>query len=541
MPQTPPPGTTNAIVSVAQLLEDTAAIWPNFPAVTFADTTQSWADTARHCRNLAAAFQRLGVQRGARVSYLGFNSLTSFELFFAPALIGAILVPINFRLALGEMIECVEDAKPELLVVDDAHLEEARALVRACPALRAIIHAGVGTTPQDMLNYSSLTKTVGTPQREPGAGDDTLVLFYTGGTTGRAKGVMLSHNNLLANARGTAPLYEMRPNEAYLLASPMFHAAAGSRIYTATLMGAHTVIMARFDAGDAISAIETHRINCLQLVPTTVQMILDHPDLDKRDLSSLRMISYGAAPMPVPLLQRTVERFPGIRFFQSYGMTECSPVISILSPADHELTGDYVARLGSVGRPVSYVEIHILDEHNNVVDDGVTGEIVVRGPNVMQGYWQAPELTCTALRDGWYHTGDGGYFNEAGYLVLSGRMKDMIVSGGENIYPIEIENQLCRHPAVRECAVIGVPHEKWGEAVHAIVRLREGHTASEKALIDYCRDHVAHYKCPVGITFRDEPMPLSSVNKVMKSELKKWYAESQLALQQRPQKGNFTT
>lgn len=530
MPTAQSSGTTSAIVSVAHLLEHTATRWPQAPAVTFADTTQSWADTARRCRNLAAAFQQLGVRRGDRVAYLGFNSLTSFELFFAPALIGAILVPVNFRLALGEMIECVEDARPELLVVDDDHLEQARALARACPSLRTLIHAGAHstsreTTLQDLLSYAQLAETAATPQGEPGAGDDTLVLFYTGGTTGRAKGVMLSHNNLLANAQGTAPLYEMRVNEAYLLASPMFHAAAGSRIYTATLMGAHTVIMARFDAADAIAAIDTHRINCLQLVPTTIQMILDHPDLDQRDLSSLRMISYGAAPMPVPLLQRTVERFPGIRFFQSYGMTECSPVISVLSAADHQLTGDYRARLGSVGRPVDYVQIRILDEYDNVVDDGVTGEIAVKGPNVMQGYWQAPELSRAALRDGWYHTGDGGYFNEAGYLVLAGRMKDMIVSGGENVYPIEIENQLCRHPAVRECAVIGVPHEKWGEAVHAIVRLREGHSASEKQLIDYCREHIAHYKCPVGITFRDQPMPLSSVNKVMKSELKKWYAE----------------
>ncbi len=530
MPTAPSPDTTSPIASVAHLLEHAATTWPDLPAVTFADTTRSWADTARRCRNLAAAFQQLGVQRGARVAYLGFNSLTSFELFFAPALIGAILVPINFRLALGEMIECAEDARPELLVVDDDHLEQARALLRACPWLRAVIHARAPSTsrdatPQDLLSYAKLAETDATPEGEPSAGDDTLVLFYTGGTTGRAKGVMLSHDNLLANARGTAPRYEMRPNEAYLLASPMFHAAAGSRIYTATLMGAHTVIMARFDAGEAIRAIETHHINCLQLVPTTIQMILDHPDLDQRDLSSLRMISYGAAPMPVPLLQRTVERFPGIRFFQSYGMTECSPVIAILSAADHQLSGDYRARLGSVGRPVDYVTIRIMDENDQVVENGRTGEIVVKGPVVMQGYWQAPELTRNALRDGWYHTGDGGYFNEAGYLVLAGRMKDMIVSGGENVYPIEIENQLCRHPAVRECAVIGVPHEKWGEAVHAIVRLHEGHSASEKELIDYCREHIAHYKCPVAVSFRDQPMPLSSVNKVMKSELKKWYAE----------------
>lgn len=514
------------IAGVAGLLQHTADIWPDSPSVSFAGDTFTWRQTARRCRNLAGAFQRLGVSQGARIAYLGFNSLPYFEQFFAPAFIGAFLVPVNFRLSLREMIECLEDAQPVVLIADDDHLDQAAALAQACPALQTLIHAGQQSTPAGMLNYEELAVTdAQTLTGTPGEDDETAVLFYTGGTTGRAKGVMLSHANLLANAQGTAPLYDMQEREAYLLASPMFHAAAGSRIYTATLTGSHTVILSRFDTRQVIETIERYRINCVQLVPTMIQMILDHPRLNDYDLSSLRMISYGAAPMPVTLLQETLSRFPDIRFYQAYGMTETSPVIAMLRAEDHQLTGDYLTRLSSVGRPVPHVAIQVVDENDQALPTGETGEIVVRGANVMGGYWRAPKLTETALKGGWYHTGDGGYFNHDGYLVLAGRIKDMIVSGGENIYPIEIENLLYRYPAIRECAVIGVPHEKWGEAVHAVVRLHEGQHVTEADLISYCREHIAHYKCPVGVTFRDTPMPLSSVNKILKTELKKAFLQ----------------
>lgn len=517
-----PPGHTAAITSVAQLLEHAAAIWADSPAVSFEGETFTWAETVRRCRNLAVAFRELGVQRGDRVAYLGFNSHANFELFFAPALLAAALVPINFRLSLPEMIDCTQDAQPTLLVVDDHHLHQGRTLAKACPSIRALVHAGGrAAAPRDMLSHHSLAvNPTGSPPAEAGDGDDVVVLFYTGGTTGRSKGVMLSHANLLANARGTAPLYEMEEREVYLLASPMFHAAAGSRIYTATLMGAHTVILSRFDAGDAITTIERHRVNCLQLVPTMIRMILDYPRLPERDLSSLRMISYGAAPMPVSLLQETMRCFPQIRFYQAYGMTEASPVVCMLSADDHRPEGNCQARLESVGRPVPHVQVRIFDENGDLATHGKTGEIVVKGPNVMRGYWRAPKLTAKVLVDGWYRTGDAGHFNSDGYLVLDGRIKDMIVSGGENVYPIEVENVLSRHPAVHECAVIGVPHPRWGEAVHAVVRLHDGHRVSERALIGYCRDHIAHYKCPAGVTFREEPMPLSGVNKILKSKLK---------------------
>lgn len=512
-------------MSFGEILENTASRWPDSPSITDEGRTFTWGETADRCRRLANAMAKLGITAGDRVAYLGFNSHRLFEMFYAPGLIGAILVPINFRLSQREMIECLEDSEPRVLVADSAHLEQAQALAAVCPWVEVVINASDLPTPDNALGYESLIKeTSAEPLGEPSGGDDTIVLFFTGGTTGRSKGVMLSHANLLANTRGTVPLYELVERERYLLVAPMFHTAAGSRVYTAVTLATHTILLPRFDVEEVMATIERYRINGMQLVPTMFQMILDHPKLAEFDLSSLNMVGYGASPMPVALLQRAIEKFPGIRFCQAYGMTEASPVITTLGPEDHMISASEVSKLHTVGQPTPYVDIKIVDAMGRDLPQGETGEIIVRGPNIMKGYWRAPEQTAAALQDGWYHTGDSGYFDADGYLVLAGRIKDMIVSGGENVYPIEIENVLSHHPAVSECAVIGVPHDVWGEAVHAVVRLRnDGPSVTEEEMIKYCRERIAHYKCPVSITFRDEPMPMSGVNKVLKTELRKDY------------------
>ncbi|MFP3976429.1 acyl-CoA synthetase [Marinobacter sp. KMM 10035] len=513
-------------MSFGEILETTAARWPDAPSITDEGRTYTWADTADRCRRLANALALRGIRAGDRVAYLGFNSHRLFEMFFAPSLIGAIVVPINFRLSQREMIECLEDSEPRVLVVDGYHLAQAEALVAACSAVEIVINASELSTPEYQLSYEALIEeTSAEPMGERSGGDDTLVLFFTGGTTGRSKGVMLSHANLLANSRGTIPLYELVELGRYLLVAPMFHTAAGSRVYTAVTLGTHTILLPKFDVEEVMATIEKYKINGLQLVPTMFQMILDHPKLDEFDLSSLKMVGYGASPMPVALLQRAIDKFPGIRFCQAYGMTEASPVITTLGPEDHVISGGGESKLHTVGRPTSYVDLKVVDAMGRSVPQGETGEIVVRGPNIMKGYWRAPEQTEAALRDGWYHTGDSGYFDADGYLVLAGRIKDMIVSGGENVYPIEVENVLSHHPAIVECAVIGVPHQIWGESVHAVVRLREGSPAvTEEELIQYCRDRIAHYKCPTGITIREEPMPMSGVNKILKTELRKSFS-----------------
>lgn len=514
------------MTSVGDFVTRNAFRHPNKPGVRFGERLVSWKELETRCRSLAAGLQGLGVSKGDRVAYLGQNSHRYFECYYAPSLIGAILVPLNNRHSLAEKIECVKDCMPKALLFDQGFAEEAHTIAGACGCVRTRVYAGEGPAPPDAHPYETLIEEAGNARagRLDGvtsSGDDTLIIFYTGGTTGKPKGVMLSHNNLLFNAMGTAPLFRFQPNEVHLMTGPMFHLGTGSRVYSSVYSGAQTVILSRFEPGTVLAAIERHRVNVLVLVPTMLKMLLEHPDIDHTDLSSVRLLSYGAASMPLTLIRWALERLPSAVFAQSYGQTETSPVVAVLGPEQHDPAGADTDKLGSIGRPVPYADVRIFNDDSQPLDRGEVGEIVLRGPQVMRGYWNQPELTAEAFRGGFHHTGDAGYFDEDGFLHLAGRTKDMIVTGGENVYPVETENVLSQHPAVSESAVIGIPDDHWGEAVHAVVRLNSGEQVKESALIEYCRARLAHYKCPAGITFRAEPMPLSSVNKVMKSELRK--------------------
>ncbi|NWO07445.1 MAG: AMP-binding protein, partial [Alteromonadaceae bacterium] len=381
-------------MSFGEILEQTASRWPDSPSITSEAGTFTWQQTRARCRRLANAMAGLGLQSGDRVAYPGFNSHRLFEMFYAPSLIGAIVVPINFRLSEREMFECLEDSEPRILMADGDHLEQARSLAAVCPWIEVVINASELSTPDGMLSYEDLITNAGTETPgEPSGGDDTIVLFFTGGTTGRSKGVMLTHANLLANTRGTIPLYELKERESYLLVAPMFHTAAGSRVYTAVTLGTHTILLPRFDVEEVMATIERYRINGIQLVPTMFQMILDHPKLSEFNLSSLKMVGYGASPMPVALLERAIEKFPHIRFCQAYGMTEASPVLTTLGPEDHMLSAQSNSKLHTVGRPTPYVDIKIVDPLGRALPQGETGEIIARGPNIMKGYWRAPEQT----------------------------------------------------------------------------------------------------------------------------------------------------
>ncbi|MDO6459671.1 long-chain-fatty-acid--CoA ligase [Granulosicoccaceae sp. 1_MG-2023] len=515
-----------AAIAVQHLLEKAADCWPESPSVSFAGKTYSWRETRQRCRTIACALVQMGVSPGDRVAYLGFNSHWCFELFFAAPMAGAIVVPVNFRLSVRELIECIEDAAPTVLLVDEHHRQQAEAISAAFSDIRFIYAGSAATAPAGMAVYDVLARDVSFSRPlAPSGNDDILLLCYTGGTTGRSKGVMLTHINQFTNAMGGLASYDMRERETHLMTGPMFHTAAASRVFTASMTGTHTVIMSHFDVLELMKLVQRYRINTMQLVPTTLQMMFDHPALGDFDLSSLRLITYGAAPMPVALLERALKLLPGTSFAQSYGMTEASPVVTVLDARDHSLEPARLARLESVGRAVFHNQVRIVDDARRVLPAGQVGEVAVKGSNVMKGYWRAPELTRDVLQDGWYYTGDSGYLDEDGYLFLAGRIKDMIVSGGENVYPIEVENALSRHPGVAECAVIGVPHEKWGESVHAVIRLFEPGSHSEDEIIDYCRGQIAHYKCPTAVSFFEEPLPVSSVNKILKSKIKKMLFE----------------
>ncbi|MNO96124.1 Long-chain-fatty-acid--CoA ligase [compost metagenome] len=351
-------------------------------------------------------------------------------------------------------------------------------------------------------------------------GEELLGLFYTGGTTGFPKGVMLSHRNFWSSQIALASEKFFQPEETMLRVAPMFHLADMALGYVATLLNHTHVILPAFAPLEVAAAIQRHHVQTTILVPTMIQMLVSHPQLAGYDLSSLRLMVYGASPIQERLLHDVQARLPGLQLCQAYGQTEMGPLISTLGPDQHTPEAAARGMLRSCGRPGRALEVRIVDAEGREVPRGEVGEIAVRGPNAMQGYWNKPEQTAAVLReDGWLLTGDGAYMNEDGYLFIVDRVKDMIVTGGENVFSAEVENALASHPDVAMCAVIGIPSAEWGESVHAVVVPRPGCAPSVDELLAHCRARVANYKTPKSIEFRSE-LPLSGAGKVLKTELR---------------------
>lgn len=511
-------------LSFPHLIERNANTNPDSAAIICGERVTSWARLHHRCEALAGGFDHIGLAPGDRVGFIGLNSAEFYECYFAPSYMGCETVALNWRLSVPELVECVEDSAPKLLIADAEFINVARqVLEQASVDFRLIV---TGAEPQgDELSYEELIAEQHANPYSPGSGDDTLLIFYSGGTTGRAKGIMLTHWNMFANANGVALHMDLKGDDVHLLIGPMFHLAAGARVFASVYCGCAMVILPKFTPRDFLSLIQKHRVTSTLFIPAMMPMILDLPDFATFDLSSLRQMSFGASASTDDLLHRIIAAFPHVDIRHGYGMTEASPLISVLGPEYHRADAAEKGKLGAVGFPPPHVDLRIFDETDHEVPQGEVGEIVVRGPNVMKGYLNRPDLTAETLRGGWLHTGDAGYFDADGCLWISGRIKDMIISGGENVYPGEVENVLSLHPQVADVAVIGIPHEKWGEAVHAIVIPVEGQAPDPETLIAYCRDRIAGYKCPQSVSFRGEPMPLSGANKVLKSELRKPFWE----------------
>ena len=468
---------------------------------------------------LASVLRDLGMGDGDRVAMLATNGQSYIEYYFAVLWGGGVIVPINSRFALPEMIDQARDASPVILIVDATFGDAGVQLKEATPSIRSLLYAGTDPMPSGAIDYERAIAAVQPIDDRMRGGDDLACIFYTGGTTGRSKGVMLSHCNLWSNAVVTAARLGFDENLVSLHAGPLFHLAAGARVYTTAVVGGKHVVIPRFSPVEVLQAIARDKVTVATFVPTMLSMMLELPDLDSYDLSSLRMITYGASPMPEAVLTECLRRFPSVRFSQSYGMTELSPVATILGPEDH-MPDAPRRRLRSAGRPLFSAEVKVADAEGRELPFGQVGEILVRGPMVMKGYWNQPELTAETLRGGWMHTGDSGYFEADGYLYIADRIKDMIISGGENVYSTEVENAICSHPDVLQCAVIGVPDQRWGEAVHAVVVRRPAASLTGADIVAHCRGLIAGYKCPRSVDIRDEALPLSSVNKINKAELR---------------------
>lgn len=508
---------------------------PDKTATYFEGRSNSWSQYCARMHGMAKALLDLGVGPGDRIAYLGMNSHWLVEMYLVPSMIGAIGVPVNYRLSEDEMAETIADCTPQVLIVDRHFQERAAALMERCASLGTLIFADwdppAPVLPPDTLIYDDLVAKAGPVALDAfdglaSASDDTMTLFYTSGTTGQPKGVMLSHANMLANATGTGPLYQYRSSDVLLLSGPMFHLATGSRVFTSVVYGTTKIIQAKFEVEETMRLIQDQKVTTMTMVPTMLRMILDHPAFSRFDFSSLRCLTYGAAPMPTGVISQCLEQIPGVTFCQGYGMTEAAPNLCVLRPEDHEPVDGVIPKLASVGRPIHTTDLRIVDENDRPVKQGETGELIVRGPQVMNGYWNKPEETAEAMRGGFYHTGDAGYRDEDGYVYLAGRTREMIISGGENVYPIETENCLSKHPDVASAAVFGLPDDKWGEKVVAVVALHEGAQATVDDLTAYCREKIAGYKVPKMIRIWDGPLPLSHTNKIDKQKIRKTMPEA---------------
>ena len=512
-------------MNLCGLIERCALINGNSAAIIDGETRYSWRQARDRIARLGNGLTSLGCQEGDRVAILGLNSHRYFESIFAAPWAGGVMVPINIRLAAPEMVHCLSDSGTSILLVDDAFLPVAEEIAGQIDSLRHVVHMGDGARPGCSTHHEALIA-----ENEPvdyaGRGpEDISGLYYTGGTTGLSKGVMLSHANQVINALQTRMAFSMDTDTKYLNVAPMFHAANMIGMLNATVAAATHVFIPAFTPEGVLKIVEQEKVSHSAMVPTMINMVFHDPDFDDYDLSSIRTLLYGGSPMAESVIARVTECLPKARMVQAYGLTETSPILTVLGPEYHTFEGPQAGKTRAAGQVVPGTELCIQDDDGNQCKSGVVGEVCTRGPNIMQGYWNLPEQTAEAMRGGWFHTGDGGYMDEDGFLYISDRMKDMIVTGAENVYSIEVENALFQHPSVESCAVIGIPSEQWGEEVHAVVILAEGHEASVDELIRHCHKLIAGYKCPRGITFRDEPLPLSGAGKILKRTLREPFWE----------------
>lgn len=480
----------------------------------------SWTAFADRVARLAGVFRARGLTPGGRVVLLALNSHHSITCFFAALHAGGVIVPLNHRLSMDELTAQTADCAPDLIILGPDFAEFAVPLATIAHSAKAVLMTAPGSDEDRGEVIDQLIV-----QAEPfpdlaRGGDDLACLFYTSGTTNAAKGVMLSHANIMANTANVVAPLGLDEKAVHLHHGPLFHVAAGVRLFSVTHMAGTHVFLPRFVAAEVIAEIDRSGVTHATFVPTMLRSMLDDPAMADADLSSLQTISYGSAAMPEPLLREVMQRLPHVRFMQSYGMTELSPVATILGWQDHMPDRWDKGLLRSAGRAAMLCDVAVVGPDDLPLANGSAGEVVVRGPNVMLGYWNRPDLTAEAMRGGWMHTGDIGVMDDDGYLFIVDRLKDMIITGGENVYSQEVENALASHPAVAQCAVFGRPHAHWGEAVHGVVTLKPGMSADPAEIIAHSRGLIAHYKCPRTLEIRSEPMPLSGANKIMKAKLR---------------------
>ena len=515
-------------MNVGRFLADAAERDPAKAAFVWGHDVISYGEANARSDSLAGALRRFGISKGERVGVLMPNCPQLLESMFGTWKAGGCVVPLNARFQRDELVYHLADPRARAVIFGEGHREMVAAIRDQVPGVERFICVGEPLPGQ--LAYDELVAEDPGPPGPAGdvdvADGDLAWLFYTSGTTGRPKGAMLSHGVLtFVSVDWVADLMPLQPEDVGLHAAPLTH-GAGFHALALTMKGATQVLLRphQFDPENFCATVERQRVTNAWLVPTQIKLLLNYKALEKWDLSSLRWIVYGGSPMYVEDLKEALRRI-GPVFVQIFAQGETPMTATYLRREDHALTGAAAARLASCGRARSGLEVRVLDEQDHELPRGQGGQICVRGPSVMKGYWERPEATAEALRGGWLHTGDVGYMDDHGYVYILDRTKDMVISGGANVYPREVEEVLIQHPAVSEACVVGVPHEIWGEAVKALVVLRPGETVTGEELTRFVGERLADYKKPKSVEFIDE-LPKNAYGKVLRRELKARYWES---------------
>ena len=482
----------------------------------------TWAEHMDRVMRLAAVLQAEGIGKGDRFGIVCRNTWRHCELLHAGYWNGSIPVPVNYRLAPPEIRYILDDAGIKQLFIEDAFLAFLEQDEFAPWRDSAICVPGDGAETVLRRSDDLLETEIPWPGHDS-AEDDDAILLYTGGTTGRSKGVRLSHRNVYSNGMQCVVPMQTKASDVYFHVAPMFHSADLLGTGYTLVGGAHAYLPV-FSPANLLQGVQDYGVTAAMLAPTMIILTLQDPDFDSYDLSSFDRILYGSSPMAVEWIRRTMEAFPHVNVMQGYGLTETSPILTTLDEDVHVAameSGEYDI-LKAAGRPLIAVDMRIVDDHGKEVALGEEGEVVVRGPNVTSGYLNRADENANAFRDGWFHTGDLGRMDENGFMFLLDRKKDMIVTGGENVYSSEVEAALYQHANVHECAVVGVPDDKYGEALFAVIVPRPGTRLSEDEIIEHCRGRIGGYKIPRRMAFV-EALPKSAMGKILKTELRKIY------------------
>jgi len=518
-------------VNTTDFLSIATAICPDRAFIVFEGQRRSFSETSERVNRFAHALRKLGLQQGDRIGMLQVNCPQFVEAYFAAAKLGSIFVPLNFRAKADELAYMIDHAEISILLVGARYLDMVDALLSRLPTVKVCIC--VDGKQNGRPYYEDLIETTNPDEVTCDIDDDDItILMYTAGTTGRPKGVPLKHSGfvsyVLENVEPASPEIEERN----LLTVPLYHVAGIQAMLAGVYGGRTLVLMRQFEVKEWMRTIQNERASRAMLVPTMLKWVIDDPDFHKYDLSSLKVITYGAAPMPFEVIKKAIRELPGVRFINAFGQTETASTITMLGPEDHILEGTdeeiekKLKRLtSSIGKPLPDVEVKIVDEKGNPLPPHELGEILAKGLRIMTGYWRDEEKSAHVITsDGWLRTGDKGWMDEDGYIYLAGRGDDMIIRGGENISPEEVEHVLHAHPKIEEAAVIGIPDPEWGQEPRAVVVTKKGEEAKAEEIMDYCRSRLAGFKRPRSVIFVDS-LPRNPMGKVLKKELRERFGK----------------